>query len=81
MANKAVETRDFVVAWATAWTMDDVVKATNMNKSAIQQRAYYLRKRGVNLPKLNLKKPLDNLEIAQLNSLIKKHDIRKQQTA
>lgn len=77
--NKPVETRDFVVAYATAWTMQDVVNATGMTKAAISARRNYLVQRGVKLPKLSLKKPLDDLENAQLNSLIKKHDIRQQQ--
>lgn len=71
-----VDNRDFVVAYATAWTTDDVVKATGMSKAAISQRANYLRKKGVKLPKLSMRRPVDNLEIAQLNSLIKKHDVR-----
>lgn len=79
MATPKVENRDFVVAYATAWTVEDVVKATGMNKPAIYARAKFLRDKGVKLPKLQLKPPVDNLEVAQLNSLVKKHDIRARQ--
>lgn len=76
MATPKVDNRDFVVSYSAAWTVDDVVKATGMSKANIYARANYLRKKGVKLPKLSLTRPVDNLEIAQLNSLVKKHDIR-----
>ena len=78
MAQPRVDNREFVVAYSAAWTVEDVVKATGMSKPSIYARANYLRKKGVKLPKLSLKRPVDNLEIAQLNSLVKKHDIRIQ---
>lgn len=72
-----VNNRDFVVAWATATTVKDVVKATGMTAGTCSKRAQYLREKGVKLPKLLRVSGgvLDQLEIAQLNSLIKKHDI------
>lgn len=70
-----IDNRDFVVAWATSYNKDDLVKATGMSKAAISARAGWLRKKGVNLPKLSLSSRMGELEIAQLNSLIKKHNI------
>lgn len=74
---KQVSAEDFVVAWATSNSLDEVCKTTGLNKPAVQQRAYALRKLGVKLPKLQPPKGFTDLRIAQLNSLINKHDIRK----
>ena len=76
MASK-VTAEDFVVAWATSKSLEDVVKSTGLNKPTVQARAYQYRKLGVKLPKLNPPTKFDDLRIAQLNSLIKKYDIRK----
>lgn len=73
-----VSNEDFVVAWATSRTIDDVVKNTGMTRDAAGARGRYLRAKGVKLPKLN--RPgtkLDALAVAQLNSLISKHSIHK----
>ena len=70
-----VSHRDFVVAWATAYNKDDVMRATGMTKAAVSGRALMLRGKGVKLPMLSNKQRLDTLEIAQLNSLIKKHNV------
>lgn len=72
-----VSHEDFVVAWATSRTLDDVVKSTEMTKAAVQGRASMLRKKGVKLPRLNFPTVLDDLKVAQLNSLVKKYDVRK----
>ena len=74
---KQLTSEDFVVAWATANTLDEVVSATGMNKPAVQGRATILRKLGVKLPRLSAPRQYDSLRIAQLNSLISKYDIRK----
>jgi biotin operon repressor len=72
-----VSHRDFVVAYASSRTLDDVIKNTGMTKAAIWGRVKALREKGVRFPKLDQTPMLDELEIAQLNSLIKKYDIRK----
>jgi biotin operon repressor len=68
---------DFVIAWATSKTLDEVCNTTDMTKAAVQGRAQMLRKKGVKLPKLQGPTVLTEFRVAQLNSLINKHDIRK----
>ena len=72
-----VSHEDFVVAWAASMTIEEVVKNTSMTKAAVNGRAAMLRKKGVRLPRLSFPSTLDDLRIAQLNSLIKKYDVRK----
>lgn len=72
-----VTSEDFVIAWATSSTLDEVVQTTKMTKAAVQGRATMLRKLGVRLPKLSAPRYYDDLRISQLNSLINKYDIRK----
>jgi len=74
-----VDNRDFVVAYATAYNIEDVMKATGMSKAAISARRNFLQNKGVKFPKLNSPLMLTPLDIAQLNSLIIKHDVRKKQ--
>lgn len=74
MGTTKTTNEDFVVAWAKAVTLEDVVRATDMKKAAVQQRAKFLRDKGVKLPKLEGKRGLDSYDIARLNSLIKKHN-------
>ena len=73
-----IENRDFVVAWMTSESLDEIVKTTGMKKPAIQQRAKYLRDKGVSLPKLKRTVTLDRLEVAQLNSMIQKYQKQAQ---
>lgn len=69
-----VSHEDFVVAWCTSETVDDVVKETGMTKVGVLGRAKVLRQAGVNLPKLKRPSKLtDRLFVAQLNSLVNKH--------
>lgn len=76
MSNK-VSHEDFVVAYATSDTLEDVMRQTGMNKAAIWGRVKALKEKGVQFPKLKQKPVLDDLRVAQLNSLILKNDIRK----
>lgn len=71
-----VSQEDFVVAWATAVTIADVIRDTGLKKDGVNSRAYLLRRKGVNLPKLQRtsKPDLDKLRVSQLNELIKKHN-------
>lgn len=68
-----VDNRDFVVAWMTAKTIQDVAKALNINQAAARNKARYLRSKGVSLPKLHYPLKDNSLEVAQLNSLVKKY--------
>lgn len=72
---KRIDNREFVVTWMNCETVDDVARNLGMSKPAVKQRSAYLRKLGVNLPKKNARKSVTEkqLEIAQLNSLIKRH--------
>lgn len=74
MGTTKVNNEDFVVAWATAQNLDEVMRTTGMKKPAVQQRAKFLRDKGVKLPKLEGKRGLDSYDIARLNSLINKHN-------
>lgn len=64
---------DFVVSWMTARNMESVMKETKMSKAAITARATMLRSKGVKLPRLSVKPVLDDLRVAQLNSLVNKY--------
>ena len=77
MANVKVTNDDFVVAYATSETLEEVAKTTGMNKAAVQARKKFLEKKGVNFPKLSNGNVVTQLQVAQLNSLIIKHDIRR----
>lgn len=79
MARSKVDNRDFVVAWTTSRTTDDVMAATGLSKPAISARAKYLKSKGVKLKKLERPSMarLDTLEVAQLNSLINKYSEKK----
>ena len=72
-----ITSEDFVVIWATSKTLDDVVQSSKMTKPAVTARAKMLRNLGVKLPKLSKPTGYDQLRIAQLNSLLLKHDIRR----
>lgn len=76
MRRPRVSNEDFVVAWASSRDLDDVVAATSMGLPAIKAKARILARAGVNLPELRKRDSnrLDQLAVAQLNSLIKKHN-------
>lgn len=67
-----VSDRDFVVCWATAESIDDVIKGTGLSKDGIKYRAKVLRERGVQLHKLPLHKT-PGQEVEELNKLFVKH--------
>jgi len=75
MAN--ISNRDFVVAWATAKTMDEVVKTTGLARPTASTRASYLRGKGVKLKKFSKHGALDDFDIALLNWIYKKHEIKE----
>jgi hypothetical protein len=68
-----VSHEDFVVAWMTSETLDDVVKNTGMSKGAVRLRAKLLKDKGVRLKALARPASLDRLRIAQLNSLVNRY--------
>lgn len=72
-----ISNEDFVVAFATSETMEDMVKATGLSRGNIHSRRHDLMKKGVNFPKLQRSSLVTKLDVARLNSLIKKNDIRR----
>ena len=77
MANAKVSNEDFVIAYATAETLNQVAATVNMKKASVQARRKFLEAKGVKFPKLKSSNYLTDLDIAQLNRLITKHDIRR----
>lgn len=77
MSNVKVDNEDFVVAYATSETLDQAAETLGMKKAAVQARRKFLENKGVNFPKLSNGNVITQLDVARLNSLIIKHDIRK----
>lgn len=71
MGASKVSDGDFVVCWATARSIDDVVAGTGLGKDGVKYRAKALRERGVQLHKLPLHFKDD--EVDELNKLFIKH--------
>lgn len=66
---------DFVVAWTTSENLEEFCKTTGLTKESAKQRAKRLRTAGVRLKKMPQHyDPLDKLKVAQLNSLVNKHE-------
>lgn len=68
-----IDNRDFVVCYMNSDTIDELAKAMNITRQSAVSKIYGLKKAGVNLPKKFKKNGLSKLDIAQLNSLILKH--------
>ena len=68
-----VTNQEFVVAWVTSRTLDDVMKATGLSRSAASAKANNLRKAGVKLHKFTTREKLDDFAIAQLNAVVNKY--------
>lgn len=70
MATK-ISDRDFVVCWATAQSIDEVMKSTGLGKEGVKYRAKALRDRGVQLHKLP--QHSEDADVDELNKLFVKH--------
>ena len=72
---KRIDNREFVVTWLNSESLEDVAKAIGSTKASVQSRASQLRKCGVKLPKFTgrMSETAKQLEVAQLNSIISKH--------
>ncbi len=71
--SQKVSDRDFVVCWATADTLEDVIKGTGLGKDGIKYRVKVLRERGVrlrDLPNIAHKEE----EVKELNKLVDKYE-------
>lgn len=64
--------RDFVAAWTHSQSVKEVATAINRSTATVSAYAKKLRKLGVNLPNHSRRYGLSSLEVAQLNSFIKK---------
>ncbi|EON33783.1 hypothetical protein GTC6_05432 [Gordonia terrae C-6] len=73
--SKRIDNREFVVTWLNSESIEEVAKALGRSKGAVAAKATELRKRGVQVPKFTkkLSETAQKLEVAQLNSLINKH--------
>jgi len=72
MRGKRLSAEEFVTAWMESHTIEEVVERTGMQRAAINQRIYGLRKKGVKLPRLSrLSRAID---VDGLNELIKRYE-------
>ena len=72
---KRIDNREFVVTWLNSESAEEVANAIGSTRASVQSRASQLRRLGVKLPKYSSKRSetAKKLEVAQLNSLINKH--------
>lgn len=70
---KRIDNREFVVTYMNSTSNDEVATHMNMTRGGVTSKANYLRKLGVRLPKMDRRLKDNALEVAALNSLIKKH--------
>lgn len=75
MSGIKVDDNDFVVAWVTADTIEDVMKATGLTKAGCQYRSKALRTRGVRLMDLQGISAEEH-KIKDLNKLVEKYSRR-----
>lgn len=52
MSSKTIGPEEFIKAWQTSDSLDDVVTKSGLDKKAVRSRGIYYRKRGVPLKKL-----------------------------
>lgn len=70
-----VDYRETLVAYLNSETPDQAAKTLNINMGALHSRLYTMKKNGVKIPPHpGARKVFDSLYIAQLNSIIKKHE-------
>lgn len=73
---KRIDNREFVVTWLNSESAEEVANAIGSTRASVQSRASQLRKLGVKVPSFRGRKKSETavkLEVAQLNSLINKH--------
>jgi hypothetical protein len=75
--SKPVNYRETLVAYLHSDTIEDAAKELNIAVSVLKARIATMRAKGVNIPKLS-RTTLGALEVAQLNSLIKKYSTKKE---
>lgn len=70
---KAVDYRDTLVTYLNSDSIESAAKNLNITTASLKQRIIVMRKAGVNVPKKTRRTALSPLDVAQLNSLVKKH--------
>lgn len=69
-----VTNSEFVVTWCRSGSRKEVAQTLNVSVQTVYYHAKRLKEAGVKLPKFkSVRGALTQLEIAQLNSLVKKH--------
>jgi hypothetical protein len=71
-SSREINNREFVIAWMHSTSCTAVAKTLGITADQASARASYLRKMGVRLPKMTRQLKNNSLEVAQLNSIIKK---------
>jgi hypothetical protein len=67
---KFLTDEQFVTAWATSKSLDEVAKKTKLVKISVQARASRLRKLGVKLAKFSRRRKI--VDVDKLNKLLKR---------
>lgn len=68
----SVDYRETLVTYLRSDSIEDAARNLGLSKASMSQRLVTMRRAGVKIPKKR-KKILDELMVAQLNSLISKH--------
>lgn len=69
-----IDNREFVVTWMNSNNLDEVAKNMKIPRESVSAKASALRAKGVRLPRMKQVLKSGSLEIAQLNSLVKKYE-------
>lgn len=72
-----IDYRETLITYLRSDGIDSAAKSLNISRAAMSQRLVTMRKRGVNVPKKRASTSLSNLEVAQLNSIIKKYQVEE----
>lgn len=67
-----VDYRETLVTYLRSETIEDAATQLHVSKTVLASRLAIMRAAGVKVPK-KVRRALDSLEVAQLNSLIKQH--------
>lgn len=69
----AVDYRETLVTYLHATTTEEAAKTLNISSATLHSRLAQMKKRGVKVPPKAAKNQLNDLGVAQLNSIINKH--------
>lgn len=74
---KAVPAKEFIDAWHSSDSVDEVAKKLKMEKPSVYARKSQMLRRGVKLKEISQKKSHRKLDINDLNAYIAKLDVEK----